>query len=790
MAAWKRQEVAKAAFGFQELLWANSESIAIDPGRNTSRNSQLAFPLSQFSTIYGQHALLRVVLDAHYRVGPHNGEAVQYQDVLSYLKEELSGAYELLERQENAQLWQSCSPMLALAIRNHDGVQLNVLRTAFFSQLGPADHTTTGVFAWAIIVEAALLNERLIADMREVASSHGCDCLTGDGMAFYEPRPTPEAAETFNQYVRCRWPIHVFHVDPVNQEQNVGDRFSSRRELQLALAVAVATGTTNVSTAAKYARKMELEMDSINLNRTVIGFSHGEDTFGFRFQPRVQSPDTPRMGKAVHQMFHGVSKDSILDDHRIEPGQRECLALVVAPSFLRQLIVDVHSDWYPLTNPKKTRMTTTKAVDLSADIRAMQDSAQVCVKDAGKYRDGEVYRLLRRVDQLSKELPMQTLRVEIPVARQIGGFRLLANGGNFDRSPQLYGYYGEPGVNVNRNTTLFLLGENFRLQGMRVVAGGKPIENLEAVTISGKETPAQTNLRIISDTVLEVTIPEGVDILEDETVDVHVATYNGPSQHIRIPSISTKKAAAKEIDEKIAEHVAIKHINQYAWSAEDDTILVQLVLDGKRQVIDAIPQSDVSISASEGSPFAGTSPAATFRGWIFEKRANEDVAKKPIQNATAKMDLLFVRGEVNVKEVTNQGMTYSPLGQALQMGLAGYSVPPDLESIEIQGFLKFKDEQGDIDGQPVIRMENRLKLKISLAVCGPVCPEDNACPPPVAPTVAPAPPAEPQASLSTSGSGAVTAARPSFRVKRHSLPTGGNAPLLIQATRPSLTVAE
>jgi len=769
--------MAGKVFELQSILWMNAEQVISAPGRNTSRNSQLAFPLSQFSTIYGQHALLRVVLDAHYRIGPHgNGEAVQYQDTLSYLKEELSGAYELLERPENIQLWQCCNHSLVLAIRNRDKTQLNCMRTEFFNQLGTADHTTTGIYAWAIIVEAALLNERLIVDMREVASSHGCDCLVGDGMSFYEPRPTPEAAETFNQYVRCRWPIHVFHVDPVNQEQNVGDRFSSRRELQLALAVAVASGTVGADSATRYARRLEFDMDTISLNRTVVGFSHGEDTFGFRFQPRSQSPDTPRMGKAIHQMFHGINRDSVLDDQRIEPGSRECLALVVAPSFLRQLIVDVHSDWFPLTNPKKTRMTTSKAVDLSADIRQMQACAEMCVSDAGRYRDGEVYRLLRRVDQLSKELPMQTLRVEIPVSRPMGGFRLLANGGNFDRSAQLYGYYGEPGVHLKRKTSLFLLGENFRLQGMRVIAGGKPIENIPAITTSGKEAPAETNRNIISDTVLEVVIPDGVDTIEgtlEETergisyVDVHVATYNGPSQHLRIPTIPPEEDAAaaevdKKIDNKIAAHFALKHVDKYVWDADAVDVLLQV--DARRHVVGVFQQTDVEITTPENSPFAGDNAKAKFRGWMFEKRAKKDVAAKP--TSTAKMDLSFLCGLASVRDQT------SGLENAVLTALTGYTVPPDIESFEIQGFLKFDDADGNADGQPIIKLENRLTLNIKVQACDPKCPEDMPSPP-AAGMLNPFSEIQPASAVMT------------FPIRRQVKPVGKAGTLLLPATRPN-----
>ncbi len=100
----------------------------------------------------------------------------------------------------------------------------------------------------------------------------------------------------------------------------------------------------------------------------------------------------------------------------------------------------------------------------------------VAEQEAHQYRDGEVYRLLRRVEQLSKELPLQTMRFEVPVSQRLGGWRLFQPGGNFDRSPQLYTWYGDPGVDTTQETTLFLAGENFRLQGTEVIVGGKPLK--------------------------------------------------------------------------------------------------------------------------------------------------------------------------------------------------------------------------------------------------------------------------------------------------------------------------
>src|SRR5262249_41846015 len=109
-------------------------------------------------------------------------------------------------------------------------------------------------------------------------------------LQFFGPNPSPEAREAFNQYVRMRWPIKVFALDPVEQDQNIADEYARRREEQIALALAFASGKISAQAMMRFDRRIEWDMATIALNRTVTGFTHGADTFGWRFTPRFQSP--------------------------------------------------------------------------------------------------------------------------------------------------------------------------------------------------------------------------------------------------------------------------------------------------------------------------------------------------------------------------------------------------------------------------------------------------------------------------------------------------------------------
>ena len=51
---------------------------------------------------------------------------------------------------------------------------------------------------------------------------------------------------------------------------------------QIALAVAAASGRLNAQALARYTRRLEVDMATVALNQTAVGFAHGADTFGWR----------------------------------------------------------------------------------------------------------------------------------------------------------------------------------------------------------------------------------------------------------------------------------------------------------------------------------------------------------------------------------------------------------------------------------------------------------------------------------------------------------------------------
>jgi hypothetical protein len=340
----------------------------------------------------------------------------------------------------------------------------------------PLFRTITDALAWTIILDATLLNDRFLEDMRDTQSAKGCPCAPPGWVQLCLPNPPPETRQLFNNYVSCRWPLHVFALDPETEDQNIADSFRLRREMQLALSLAFTSGQISASNFTRYTRRIEQDIDTIALNRTMIGFSHGDDTFGWRFYPRMQTPPIDGNLEAIFRdlLVGGRGPGYSLRRRQLENGMRDCVALVIMPSFVPYVDLDVHGNWFRLDHPKCKELTLKQTMRLSQEVRAIQEqSAKAC--DQGRYRPGDAALMMKRLDQLSVRLPLQHQLVSIPYENTHGGFELLSVGST-DLAPELVGFYGAPGINPTAETTLFLVGNNFSVHQTRVIVGGRVLD--------------------------------------------------------------------------------------------------------------------------------------------------------------------------------------------------------------------------------------------------------------------------------------------------------------------------
>ncbi len=507
-----------------------------------SRRARMPFPPAQTLEVYGDDFAFHLVLGAYHALAQErflhpcpdsSAIYIHLPDVQAYLQEELSATQKFLADPTNADLWQFCTPALVTAIRGHQLEQLRTMRESFrLCLVNKSDtakteserggHSMTAALAWAAIVESALLTDQLAQDMKEAAAAKNCPCAPAGWLDYFSPNPSPEARRAFNDYVRCRWPIHVFAIDPAAQQQNIADAFSGRREMQLAMSLAFVSGQVSARNMMRYARRIEYDFNTIDVNGTAIGFSHGDETFGWRFYPRFQTPDIEGNATVLVRdlLIGGPNRNAFLRQRRLEPGMRECVAVVMMPSFVPYADLNVSSDWFALTNPKRKLMDSTYAMRLSKAVKGIQNCGGN-VADADCYRDGDLARLLVKARQLEDRLPLQSAKVQVPYENTLGGFAMF-NTGVTDLAPELTGWYGAPSVNLKSPTTVFLVGNHFSVHQTRLVAGGLEL----------------TNLELLSRQVLKAVIPAGASTVGDSTqqfVDVHLATPYGTTPHLLIP---------------------------------------------------------------------------------------------------------------------------------------------------------------------------------------------------------------------------------------------------------------
>lgn len=504
--------------------------------------NRTALPVSQLVDVYGTSYTFEIALAARqaFQTEVKRNNYAHLPDVQAFLKEELNAAYDLLANPLNAALWNYCQPDLVHLIRTQAYDQLDDKRRAFreavegLAAAGPDKKNRTdavqlarsAAFAWAILIDAALLNDKLCREMKAQALRGGCVAPAQEWVPMYMPHPRHEECRAFADYVKARWPIQVFALDPMIQEQNLADRLATRRELQLALSMSFVSGQMNFNQFNRFARRLEAEYETIDVNRTSVGFNHGPNTFGWRFYPRFQTPDTPSNVELIGRdlLLGGPNKNQLLRERRLEPGPRECVALVVMPSFVSGVQIDSTSNFFPITNPKHKVFEHTDSVRLGRTVKAL---TTVGLSDAHCYRDGDAERLVARARQLEARLPMQTNTFPVPTESSLGGFELFHTGTR-SLAPELYGFYGAPGVDARKSTTLFLVGDHFSPLRTKVLVGNK--------------VPAKVTL--LSRQVLQVELsPDLVSYGEPDPlkVSVHVATPYGVSRDLQVPVVDSAK---------------------------------------------------------------------------------------------------------------------------------------------------------------------------------------------------------------------------------------------------------
>ncbi|QDU59247.1 hypothetical protein Pan216_00740 [Planctomycetes bacterium Pan216] len=499
---------------------------------------------SEFQCVFGEENLTKIAIATYQALSTKWPRGT---DVRAYLEQELHAAYDLMagvcpktntsalgdvfliEEVANGALCRDCG-------------ELKVLRDRLWSVISAcgAENLAGGVCAgdlhrelsegiigalcYTIAVDAGLLNRALVEDITRRNGGSVDQCLNEEGgHFFYVPEPGAYLEELFNDYVRVRWPIITFALDPVTNEQNIADAFSLRRDLQLAMAYAFATGRVSFSQLNRFQRRIEFDAETIALNRTVTAYAAGNDTFGWRFTPRYQNPPFERNNLSVFKnlvLGTGPGRGHQLRHSYIEGGQRELTVVAIIPSFLERIRFDTSGNWFRLTQPDDKLVSTKRMLQQGQRVGQLRQALQRAC-DADCYRPTDIEGISSRIERLEAKLPMQTEYVTVPYENAQGGFDLFQEG-NAALVPMLVGYEGIDTINTEKSGAYFLYGKNFSLVESRVVVGGQLIE--------------EDNVDILSREVMAVSFPAGTfkTVLKDdkEYVEVHVATPNGISNRV------------------------------------------------------------------------------------------------------------------------------------------------------------------------------------------------------------------------------------------------------------------
>ncbi|MEX2112141.1 MAG: hypothetical protein WD845_03095, partial [Pirellulales bacterium] len=310
----------------------------------------------------------------------------------------------------------------------------------------PCQANETAAGGWILLAQSAILDLDI---KRLLRAQDGSYALPPDAnsqeVRFFEPfgEPYLEASAVWNQLIEASFPVHLFTLDPVVEQQNYYDAFSRRRELQLAMAMAVAKGEMRARAAVRFTRQLSLDMLAIGLNRTAVAYAADNDTFGWYFYPRLQSPPEESSNIAAFARLlwsTGPTRKYDLRHRQLEPGIRECEAVIVMPAFVPNLKIDITTNWERLVKPGAIKVDYVKMIDEAAMIQqAVGYSSGVTDQECYRPEDYDI--LCSRIDQLGKMLPMQQQVVRLPFPYVLGGTELF-DSGNHHLPPRLIEYYG------------------------------------------------------------------------------------------------------------------------------------------------------------------------------------------------------------------------------------------------------------------------------------------------------------------------------------------------------------
>lgn len=516
----------------------------------STRNPKQIYPIAprEIQNFFIEDNVYRIARDAEQAM---ISQVPSASDVRNYLRQSLKTAYDLMQNPSVTRSGKAMQPLAntdlldqllnAVKYRRFAGIgEKSDLRTAFEKLTNDLADSYDNIvdlktrlpnhmaaYCWAIAVDAVLLDEALKADMIKYSTECGFDANTLPAIHLYFPHDET-AQRCFTDYVKNRWPIITFAIDPVVDQQNIADSSTLNRDLQLALAYAFSTGQISFNQMNTFRRQIQVSADTIALNRTVTGFAHGNDCFGFRFTPRYQNPPNQKtnIGVIATQLISGGPGPNYqIKKSKLEPGMRELTAVMLLPTFMSTMRVGVSSNWFQLTHPERLIYPSQRMLEQGRCVQEMRSMVQAC--DEHKYRADDLRSLMAKIDQLDLMLKSRSTILKLPYDNTASGFDLLSDGATA-LVPELSGFEGIDVVTQSKAADVFIYGKYINLLDTKVIVGGRVLPS--------------TAVEILSREVIHVTIPPDAapTVTKGDTpgsyLELYLATPNGISNRLLIPS--------------------------------------------------------------------------------------------------------------------------------------------------------------------------------------------------------------------------------------------------------------
>ena len=377
---------------------------------------------------------------------------------------------------------------------------------------------------FALRIQAAAVNRRLKQDMVDQDSNLKQQNLKQT--SFFDPEAPDEVIRLFEKYVNAKWPL-------AGLRHRAGHRPAERRRRVRpadpvgARGCGLRAGRARSRCSAGWprpawppsGRRPRTRRPSGSIPRWSASAparapSAGSSTPGSRPGSR-----DGRLLTDIALLLNGRFPDPTGKEQSIEPGQRECTALIVMPNFVPKIEFITVANWFRTSEVGDGQKSDLEKASTLARKLVAAENALNRAKVEGQYRPEEYQIAMERLNQLKSMMPTQRLQVSVPYTDDNNDSRIFCSQGGQLR-PSLLAWHGRP-PQEGEESTILIEGKNFSVHDTHVIAGGKPAKAV-----------------LVSRNVLEVTIAKDAcpspSLDGRPLLDINVATPNGVSNHLLI----------------------------------------------------------------------------------------------------------------------------------------------------------------------------------------------------------------------------------------------------------------